>query len=114
MGSLPLLLVSLVIFGFIGRAAWNAYNEKKHSEESALLAEIELTKLKEREEFVRGELQKFSTESGKESQLREKFGVARPGEQVAIIIEVEDEENILENDGFFSEIRAFFGSLFEK
>lgn len=46
----------------------------------------ELEALKEREEGLSATLSELSTERGQEATLRETYGVARPGEEVIIVV----------------------------
>jgi len=112
---LPTLLTGLLIFGFLSKAAWTAYVEKKRSEEGALAAKMELAKLEERQAFVSEELSKLSTEEGREAKLREKFGVGKIGEQIAIIMKGENDDGNKDNSSnFWNQIKDFFKSLFQK
>jgi len=47
-------------------------------------AQIEI--LRERESTLRGNLEELKTERGHEATLRETYGVARPGEEVIIVV----------------------------
>src|SRR3989344_9525274 len=98
---LPFLLLCLLIFGFVAKAAFTAYLEKKRSAEVLATAEAELTKLEEREEFITEELEQLSTREGREAKLREKFGVGSPGEQVAIIVESEGDDSLTPEENNF-------------
>lgn len=113
--KLPVLLFCLLVFGFVSKAAWNAYMEKRQSDKAVQTAKLELQKLEERNAFIKGELSRLSTEGGQEVKLREKFGVGRSGEQVAIIVEAEsNNDNLSLDENFLSKIKTFFVSLFEK
>jgi|SRR3989344_394533 len=111
---LPFLLLCIFIFFFVSKAAFNAYIEKKRSAVSVENAEAELARLTERKEFISVELKRLSTEEGREGKLREKFGVGSPGEQVAIIIESDEDGTLLPEENIFDKIKTFFESLFEK
>ncbi len=111
----PVLLLCLVVFGFLTKAAWSAYLEKRRSTETAETARSELQKLEERNTFISEELDKLSTEEGREAKLREKFGVGRPGEQVAIIVEAENNNTDSEEKvNICAKFNDFFKSLLKK
>lgn len=112
---MPVLLLCLAVLIFSGKAAFKAYNEKKESSGSLRAAKEELVKLEERNAFIREELTKSSTESGLEAKLREKFGVGKEGEQVAIIVESENNDgDILNGNDFWLKIKEFFKNLIKK
>ena len=48
--------------------------------------EAEFAQLKEREATLRGNLEELSTDRGQEATLRQTFGVAKPGEDVIIVV----------------------------
>ena len=113
--ELLILLLCLFIFGFSSKAAFNAFMEKKKSEKSVSLAKLELARLEERHSFISQELDSLSSLSGREIKLREKFGVGRPGEQVAIIVESKNSgEDIGNGNKLWNSIKDFFKSLFKK
>jgi cell division protein FtsB len=112
---MPIFLLCFIILVFLGRAAFKAYNEKKESSKSLESAKEKLAKLEERGMFIIEELTKFSTEGGLEAKLREKFGVGKAGEQIAIIVESENNnENTESNAGFWTKTKDFFKSLIKK
>ena len=89
--------------------------EKKKSDEAVKTSELELAKLEERQAFISKELSGLATEGGREAKLREKFGVGRPGEQVAIIVEgSNDSGSVAIGQNFWAKIKEFFKSLLKK
>lgn len=89
--------------------------EKRQSDKSVQTAELELQKLEERNAFINEELNRLSTEGGQEVKLREKFGVGRPGEQVAIIVEGDAKDTDIPNGiDMWHSIKEFFSRLLEK
>ena len=108
------LLIGFIIFIFLFKAAWNAYLENKKSRQVAENARMELITLEERQFFITDELEKLSTDEGREARLRQKFGVGKTGEQVAIIVEATNEEASGEGGDFWQRIKNFFTALFQK
>ncbi|MEK7062484.1 MAG: hypothetical protein AAB946_00445 [Patescibacteria group bacterium] len=108
------LLIGFIIFIFLLKATWNAYLENKKSRQVAENARMELATLEERQFFITDELEKLSTDEGKEARLRQKFGVGKTGEQVAIIVEATNEEASGEGGDFWQRIKNFFTALFQK
>lgn len=108
-----LQLGTLIILIFSARAAYGVYKNKNESERAAYNKQNELAQLEERQTFLTSELKKFSTTDGKESELREKFGVAKPGENVAIIVQADDNASSTESSDFFGTIKSFFSNIFK-
>ena len=107
------LCLLLIIFFFSAKAAWGVYQDKIKSEKQAELKEKELATLENRENYLKGEVKKLSTPEGKEEELRDKFGVVRPGENVAIIVDTQSATTTSSGSGIFSSIKNFFENLFK-
>ncbi|HYF29288.1 MAG TPA: hypothetical protein VEA36_02915 [Candidatus Paceibacterota bacterium] len=56
----------------------------------------ELASLKDRESVLQANLDELSTERGQEATLRQTYGVARPGEEVIIVVPPEEEPEKVE------------------
>jgi hypothetical protein len=105
----------LIIFALSSRAAWHSYSRKLTSRDAALEKNEELKKLEERKAFLSEELRKIDTAGGREAVLREDFGVGRPDEQLAIIVEAKPDEKISEaGNKIWSSVKIFFVELFKK
>lgn len=106
------LLLALLILAFSIRASWKVY--KNREESLRLLAESEshLKELETREEFLNSELQRLSTTEGKQAELRKKFGLAFPGENVAIIVESEGSLGEDSSQSLWYKIKVFFLNIF--
>jgi cell division protein FtsB len=76
-----------ILILFFGHATWNVYKKQAESAANALQAQNALQKLEERQKVLDAELKKLNSEEGIEEEIRSKFGVSKPGEQILIIIE---------------------------
>ena len=77
--------------------------------------QVELDKLSSRESFLAATLKSLATKSGLEAEYRRKFGLAREGEGVAIIVDKKVDDNILPFAPTpIEKIKDFFLWLFEK
>jgi len=90
------------VIGFMGKMATTRENRK--------IAENKVAELREEKEKLSSDINKLNTDSGIEENIREKFGLAKEGEELIVIVE---DKNVLENQkasssGFF----AFFKNLF--
>lgn len=73
-------LVLFLIMFFTVRAAWDMYFRFANASESHSEAVSELQALKERQVEVEAAVASLSSERGVEAEIRERYGVARPGE----------------------------------
>ncbi|MCR4330390.1 MAG: septum formation initiator family protein [Patescibacteria group bacterium] len=113
MYSKGVLLVLGIIVLFLGNATWNVYqkySEARGNEENVL---NELRKLQERESDLSADIERLNTQRGVEEELRKRFGVAKEGEEVMIIVEpvVSDEGSIddgVQKEGFWSSLFHIF------
>ncbi|HEX9830372.1 MAG TPA: septum formation initiator family protein [Thermodesulfobacteriota bacterium] len=80
-----LILVVLVII--IGQGAWGVYKKERESEMNLEDVRGELERTREREEELSQQIEYLHTDKGIEGEIREKFSVVKPGEEVVIIIE---------------------------
>jgi len=79
-GALALAIVWL-LFLILG-----IYRKEEVARHAAAETQEQLRTLKEREDTLRGNLEELGTERGHEATLRETYGVARPGEEVIIVV----------------------------
>jgi cell division protein FtsB len=108
--SCILLSILLVFFIFniisLSKKMIEANNAKQ-------IAENKMNELENRAEKLSLEIHNLETDKGKEELLREKFGLAKDGENMIVIVEDKSQkENMLKEkntEDFFS----FFGNLFK-
>ncbi|MDD4989192.1 MAG: septum formation initiator family protein [Candidatus Pacebacteria bacterium] len=81
-----LFVLCLAIF-FVGRATWGVYQKEKESQQNLELTERQLDDLQKRNDYLTSEIKKLSSPSGVEEEIRQKFRVAKAGEQMAVIID---------------------------
>lgn len=82
-----LILVILILKG-----VWEVYEKQHYTKDNLTRVASDLQNLKERELMLSSEIQRLKTENGKEQEVREKFGLVRPGEEVIIIVDDLDGE----------------------
>ncbi len=80
--SAVLLFALLVLFV---RGAWEMYEKSVEAREKRDQATSELTTLEEREAALRTEIGRLSNDRGVEEELRQRFMVAKDGENVIIV-----------------------------
>jgi cell division protein FtsB len=88
--------VSLLVLGivtiFLIRGAWNV--QKKEIESRRNLAKVEqaLDAAKEREATLLESIEYLNSQEGIEEEIREKFSVAKDGEEVVLIVDRQDKQ----------------------
>jgi cell division protein FtsB len=84
---LLLAIVGLsVVAGVSLRAAWNMYDKLLLASETSAATQAQLAALRTQHSEVKEALGELSSPRGVEAQVRERFGVARPGEgQITIV-----------------------------
>ncbi len=75
-----LVLLLFVILIFAVRSAWGMYQRFANASEGHEAATRELEALKEREGEVKASVANLSSERGVEAEIRERYGVGKPGE----------------------------------
>ncbi|OGI95703.1 hypothetical protein A2917_00055 [Candidatus Nomurabacteria bacterium RIFCSPLOWO2_01_FULL_42_17] len=84
------------VFGFMGKMQMTIKNRA--------LAENKVAQLSKEKEKLSSDIAKLSTDSGVEESIREKFGLAKEGEGVIVVVEDKNQVEVREEDsgGFFS------------
>lgn len=86
---IAVLGVLLLICFAVGKGAWNMYGTMSRAKAEASETRSRYDELVRRKEDVHASLNNLETEYGTEAALRERFGVARPGEVVILLTDVE-------------------------
>jgi cell division protein FtsB len=66
---------------------WNIYGKEEHARTAAGDAKSELTATNEREATLKRDIADLDTSRGQETLVRGTLGVARPGEEVIIVVQ---------------------------
>jgi cell division protein FtsB len=95
------ILILIVFLGFLAKGAWGMYGKMKASSEARETTARELKNVSDRKNSVTKEIGSLKTKEGMESEIRSKFNVAMPGEQVLILIKGEEAPQEIKEEGFF-------------
>jgi cell division protein FtsB len=106
-GTLMLFLLSVVVV----RAAWGMYDTFKVAADARASTEGQLATLKASETRLSAAVSAFETPQGIEHEIRERFGVAKPGEAEIQIVRdgASTTENLKQNQ---NPLAKFFSSFF--
>jgi cell division protein FtsL len=100
---LVVLTFAWSVFGFWGKMSDTRKNRQ--------IVEAKVNQLQVEKERLTADISKLSTEEGVEDNIREKFGLAKEGEQLIVVVDEEDKEVEKEEDpNWFS---SFFKNLFK-
>lgn len=99
-------LVLFLLGGIIILFAWNVFSfigKMRDTARNKNIAEKKVIELKQMKQELSDNIASLNTEKGQEESIRDKFGFAKEGEEVIVIVEEKDEHNIeeQEDDGKF-------------
>ncbi len=106
----PWVLAGLGVFILIaGWNTWDMYQKWRLSEETLEKTRASYENLEKREAFLDGKIDSLSTDAGVEAEVRERFGVAKPGEGVIVVLSDEEEHELIEEEeGWWEEMKDWF------
>lgn len=80
-------VILLIILAIAIRGVWGVYEKEQESRKLRTEAEARLNDLKEREAKMHADISLLRTDRGVESQLRERYDLAKNNEGVIVIVE---------------------------
>ncbi|MGB2580304.1 MAG: hypothetical protein WBC83_01260 [Minisyncoccia bacterium] len=81
------LLVLFVILLIVGKGAWNVYKKAEIARSERDIALRYITQLETRNADMQSSLEHFKNNSGIEEEVRQKYTVARPGEEIVVVVD---------------------------
>jgi cell division protein FtsB len=84
------LLIFIFIFFF---QLLGIYNKYKVSKDNLDKIKTDLSSLRNKEEYLKGEIERFESSKGIEEEIREKYGFVKPNEEIIIILNNEDDSS---------------------
>lgn len=82
-----------LIFVFLANGVWKVYKKQQITKDNLDNVATDLEKLKNRESKLSTEINWLKTEGGTESEIRDKYGLVKPGEEVIVIVDKKDDKN---------------------
>lgn len=115
--SIPVIAILLIIAIFLLFSNIKVYKKSKEAIFLSSIVEQELAELEKRKLELESNIAVLQTESGIEEEIRKKFNVQKPGEEVLVIVDkAEDNAQINSKKGkitgFFSKIWKAIKSIF--
>ena len=81
------LVILLVIILLLLKSVWNVYEKESLTRDNLDKTASDLQGLKDREQMLSTEIDRLKTTSGTEAEIREKYGLVKPGEEVILIVD---------------------------
>lgn len=108
--SSPLTFIVLGIFIVVaGYNAWDMYQKSQQTKEALQKTQDAYDVLVTREQFLNERLGQLGTPAGIESEIRERFGVAKAGEEVIVVLSEEESATLSPpKKGFWARIQEWF------
>ena len=104
LGALGVLALSLAAFG-ASRAAFDMYGKFTEAAAASASADAQLQDMQERRQNIKADVLALSSERGLEAEVRERYGVARPGEgQITIVRQASSTEILRQEPGLLQKL----------
>jgi cell division protein FtsB len=105
--------VTLLVLGIftilMAKGAFGVYLKARDSKENKMTAQAELKQLTERQVALSADIAELNTIQGVEKEIRQKFNVAKEGEQIVVIIPPQETvEAEPEKEGLWAKFKSLF------
>lgn len=107
-----IILLTFILFVLL-RAVWSVYQKANIAHLNKVKAQNQLSKLVKREDSLLAGIEKLKSSRGVESEIRNRFGVVKEGEEVVVIVDRRGEQNddmgdADKNENLFQKFLKFF------
>ena len=107
--------VTLVILGILvlifAHSTWEVYQKKRDSEELRNISAGNLSDLQARDAELKANIANLETQNGVEEEIRSKFNVAKPGENMVVVVDNNSPTtSMATSTGFWQNLRRIFDS----
>ena len=112
MESKPMLILFGIVLLAFAYSVFGLVNKASDSMKNKDLVKERVVQLQKEKEKLTKDIEKLNTDKGKEEAVREKFGMAKDGEEMIVVVDDKDTVEIPkegQSTGFFS----FFKNLFK-
>ena len=109
----PFIVILGVVCTLSINATWDVYKKVRDTEKNVAAVTETYDELKKRESELIGKIESLETPLGVETEIREKFGLVKDGEEMIVIVDPpkEEKENDLEsaeNKSLWEKIKEWF------
>lgn len=110
----PWLIIGLFIVAILlSISTIGVYLKSRSAVEKNEAVKAQIAELEKRKQDLEGELEVLKTESGLEQEIREKFNVKKPGEEILVIVDKPDENAKINSSGFDNKLQKIWQMLKE-
>ncbi len=103
------ILVLCVLVVLLGKETWDVYVKERKAAELLERVQVQQRNLNERAEFLESEIALLKDAGGVEGKLRERFGIAKPGEKVIVLVDTEATSSLQKTEtGFWEKVFSWF------
>lgn len=109
------MVAVLVVFNIIAvKGVWNMFRKYSESSRNLSVAEAEKNELMERKEALSDKLGRLSSDSGMDEEIRRRFGVAKEGEKVIVIVDEQKAQvsEAVKEYGWWQKLTGFVSGIF--
>ena len=105
------MVILVVIIIWLSISVWGVYRKQDMTKDNLLKTTVSLNNLKNREKMLTAEIESLKTNTGKEEEIREKYGLVKAGEEVIVVVDKDDNiDSVAEplKVGFWEKIWGWF------
>lgn len=107
------ILVLFVVFIAVAGGAWGISQKAGIARTERDIAEKSLAELQNRTRELEMSLERLNSSKGSEEEIRLKYTVARPGEEVVVVVDEQakksENNEVIEEQGFLTKLLSVFG-----
>jgi len=81
------LVILLILIILLARSTWSIYQKEKESKQNIVIANNEVAELQSRHDLLQSQVELLKTPTGQEEAIRQKYQVAKDGEDMVVIID---------------------------
>ena len=91
--NVTLIFLIILIFLLL-KMVWSVYEKQALTKDNLAKTATSFEGLQAREKMLSAEIERLNTEAGREVEIREKYGLVKPGEEVIVVVpKAEDDLN---------------------
>lgn len=105
------LVALVIVIIFLTNAVWGVYKKQDLTKDNLAKTAANLESLQAREKMLSSEIDRLKTEGGTEAEIREKYGLVKPGEEVIVLVEKDDSMDsgvVSSNISFWRKVKDWF------
>ena len=103
-------VILLIFIGIVLKAVWGVYEKQKTTKDNLAKISLNLDSLRAREKMLSSEIERLKTEDGVEEEIRDKYGLVKPGEEVIIVVggDADADPELTTPTSFWQKIKDWF------